>query len=154
MDDQKPFKKRVINQGNQMDWENMHEKVEGVLGEDFWSDIMKVVPRRGPNIDFFETASEGVIVVELPGLESQNHVKVNVSGNQVILDGRIPYPYPVEKEQLTLNERYCGKFKRTIPMSFSFSPEQISASYKNGLLVLKVPKVHREKHVDISFDSE
>ncbi|UCZ53971.1 Hsp20/alpha crystallin family protein [Bacillus shivajii] len=149
-----PFVKKTINDGNTMDWENMQEKVEGVLGEDFWNDIMKVVPRRGPFIDFFETGSEGVIIVELPGLESQNHIQVNVSGNQLILVGHIPYPYPVPKEELKISERYYGNFKRAIHIPFSFNPDQIFAHFKNGLLVLKVPKVHQEKHVDITFDHE
>ncbi|WP_096439353.1 Hsp20/alpha crystallin family protein [Alteribacter populi] len=154
MNNQDPFMKKVMKNGNQADWEDMQEKVEGVLGEDFWADIMKVVPKRGPTIDFFETTSEGVVVVELAGLESQNHVQVNVSGNQLILAGHIPYPYPLPKEELKISERFYGKFKRTIPVPFSFSPEHITANYKNGLLVLKIPKIHQEKHVDISFNPE
>ena len=115
---------------------------------------MKVIPRRGPCVDFFETDSEGVVVVELSGLESQNHIQVKVSGNQIILTGHIPYPYPIPKEELKISERYYGKIKRVIAIPFSFTPEHIAATFKNGLLVLKVPKVHQEEHVDISFDSE
>jgi HSP20 family molecular chaperone IbpA len=83
--------KKNSKQGNP--WENMNEKIDDVLGEKFWKDVLPVIPKRVPLIDIYETPTHGYMVLELPGLNSSKDVELSVQNNQLFIKGTIPYPY-------------------------------------------------------------
>ncbi|MDM5200268.1 Hsp20/alpha crystallin family protein [Fictibacillus enclensis] len=136
------------------DWASIQEKVDGVLGHDFWQDLNRVVPKRTACSDFYETETEGHIIVELPGLHSQEDLQIELEANQLILQGNIPYLYPVEKEALKMNERLSGPFKKVISIPFAYLPDDIKAEYKHGLLLIKLTKIKKTKPITISFTEE
>lgn len=135
-----------------LDWEAFSENVEKVLGEDFWNDMHHVIPKRGPSYDFFETEEQAVIVIELPGLTKDHPLHLTQEGTQIIVQGEILYPYPVPQEKLLHNERLIGKFKRTIPIPFHFSFEDVITSYNEGLLVVTIYKQHKNNEIIVQLD--
>ncbi|WP_078381221.1 Hsp20/alpha crystallin family protein [Sutcliffiella halmapala] len=139
------------NQKNMNPWENMNEKIDDVLGEKFWKEVLPVIPRRVPLVDIYETATEGVILLELPGLRSTDDVQISVQNNQLIIKGTIPYPYPVAKEKLQQSERFFGSFQRAIQIPFSFVPQKLVAQYKQGILFLTFQKAKQDFSVEIDF---
>lgn len=52
------------------DWKGMPEKAQQILGEDFWYEINKMMPKQVPPIDIYKTEQQVVVILEVPGLES------------------------------------------------------------------------------------
>ena len=128
----------------------MPEQVDEILGEDFWWDIQKTLPKRGPSIDIYQDLSSYVIIVELPGLSETRSISVRQVGHKIRLSGEIPYAYPAQQDQLIRNERFIGSFTRELSIPFPFKSEQIEAILKNGLLQIIIQKGEEiETTVDI-----
>ncbi|MFD1427024.1 HSP20 family protein [Kroppenstedtia sanguinis] len=136
------------------DGSNLQGKMGGILGDKFWNELHHALPRKGPDVDIYETKQEGIIVVEIPGLSSPNDVQITLEFQSLILQGEIPYEYPVAKEKISLGERRFGRFKRRIQLPFHYSPDQIQAHYKNGLLEIRLLKKVVSKEVEIRFEEE
>ncbi|WP_261131298.1 Hsp20/alpha crystallin family protein [Bacillus sp. Marseille-Q3570] len=137
-----------------VNWSKFSNEVDNVLGEDFWNDLHHVIPKRGPSYDMYETDTEGIIIFELPGLQSINEIKIKQHGTHLILQGKIDYHYPVQQDQLIHNERFTGKFKRSVTVPFHYTPEKINARYKNGLLEIRIQKEQNEDEIIIDMDED
>jgi HSP20 family protein len=51
-------------------------------------------------------------------------------------------------------ERTCGNFHRTFTLHAMVSPEEIKAKFKNGVLVVEIPKPEEDRPRQISVDIE
>lgn len=137
------------------DFRGMHEKLHKVLGEDFLFEINKFIPKKGPSIDVFENDSTVYVVVEQPGLSPKDgNVNIRIEGFKLLIEGEIPFSYPVKK--LIQSERFFGAFKREIDLPYSVQIKGIRAAYKKGLLVITVPKKEEDitENVQIDFEEE
>lgn len=50
-------------------------------------------------------------------------------------------------------ERYVGRFQRSIQLPSAVSQEGVKASYKNGVLEVRMPKLSEEhkRRIDVDF---
>lgn len=118
----------------------MPEQVDEILGEDFWWDIQKTIPKRGPCMDVYQDVNRYLLVVELPGISEASGISVRQIGQKISISGEIPYIYSIDKKNIIRNERFIGSFSREFPIPFPFHAEQIHAVLKNGLLQISIPK--------------
>ncbi|MBM7702018.1 Hsp20/alpha crystallin family protein [Metabacillus iocasae] len=137
-----------------IDWSSIHDKVEDMLGVHFLNDLQSMLPKRFPNIDLYQTDTEGIVVIEIPGLQSSQDIRIKLESSMLTIDGQIPYSYPITKQQLTMKERHTGSFQRTIRIPFPYIDDQISAKYKNGLLEIRLQKDIQDQTISIEFDEE
>ncbi|MEE6132740.1 heat-shock protein [Priestia aryabhattai] len=137
-----------------LDWSSLHDKVEEMLGTHFWNDFTTLLPKKFPAIDLYETEKEGIIVAELPGLQSAKDVEIKVELNTLTIQGQLPYSYEVAKPHLKINERHTGVFMRTIKLPFQFVENEIKAKYRNGLLEIKLLKQEVNQQIAIEFNEE
>jgi len=92
-----------------------------------------------PPIDIKENEKEFLIRAELPGVEEKD-IEVTVTGDTVTIKGE----KKEEKENTEKNyyymERSYGSFRRIIPLAEEMEANKAEASFKNGVLNIKVPK--------------
>jgi HSP20 family protein len=93
-----------------------------------------------PRVDVFQTEDEVTAVAEIPGLETKDDVEVTVTENTLTLRGEIKRTYNREEEGLFHNERFYGAFNRTLTLPSEVKPEEAAASYKNGVLEVRMPR--------------
>ncbi|KOO46323.1 Hsp20/alpha crystallin family protein [Priestia koreensis] len=136
------------------DWSSLNDKVEDILGRHFWNDLHDILPKRFPNIDLYQTDTEGIVVMEIPGLVSSTDVQIRLESNNLIIQGEIPYPYPYPKKQLPMQERYTGKFERSIRLPFHYLESSVTAKYRAGLLEVRVQKDPQKQTIPISFEAD
>jgi HSP20 family protein len=92
-----------------------------------------------PAMDVAETESELVVNVEIPGMDPED-IDVSLSEGTLLIKGE-KKPEEEEKEaDYHLIERSYGTFIRSIPLPAEVQSEKISASYKNGILTIVLPK--------------
>jgi len=97
-----------------------------------------------PRVDVIETEKELQIKAELPGM-SEKEIQVSLSRDTLTLSGE----KKAEEEQRSGNiyrmERTYGAFSRTITLPVDVDTENVEATFKNGVLTIKLPKVAAAK---------
>lgn len=97
-----------------------------------------------PITDVKETTESLIIEVELPGVKNDDIVIEIGNG---VLDIRGDHTQQTIHRQLPLKsirkERIFGKFKKSVPISYDVSSSEVNASFRDGLLIVEIPKPKR-----------
>jgi HSP20 family protein len=104
-------------------------------------------------IDLYETEHELVAQCEVPGLESKEDVEISVDQQTLTISGRLKSSEQVKEEQYHRRERFIGKFTRSVSLPVPVASEGISASYRNGILEIHMPKMKgdQRRRIDVQF---
>ncbi len=104
-----------------------------------------------PPVDIYETADGFTLKVELAGVEKED-VSVEVKDNVLTLKGERLLDPAIKDEQYYRKERAFGNFQRSFTLQESIKPEQVKASFKNGILTITVPRPTQEKAKQITVN--
>ncbi len=91
-------------------------------------------------VDVHETENEVVATCDIPGLEKKEDVNIDIDNNILTITGSINRANEVKEENLHRQERFVGRFQRSISLPSSVSSEGVTATYKNGVLEIRMPK--------------
>ena len=100
---------------------------------------------------------EGLLVTaEVPGVSPED-IEVNVIGETLTLSGvRKPEELPAglkEGVRYHRQERGYGKFSRTLQLPFPVSVPKIEATFKHGVLNVRLPRAEEDKPRKIAVKS-
>src|SRR5437899_898303 len=121
----------------QMEME-MRRNAEGVLQTVFFQ----------PCLDMYETDTALVVKMELAGVRP-NRLNISLSGDDRLLtiSGERTEPQEEHRDRIRCYhlEIYFGAFEREImlPAGVPFDRDNISATYKDGFLLISLPKISR-----------
>jgi len=102
-----------------------------------------------PPVDISETERELVVNVEIPGVASED-VNLSLSGDILLIQGE---KKPESQEEAYHRaERTYGSFNRSIRLHVEVQREKISASYKNGVLKIILPKSQKSKKKEVKVE--
>ena len=93
-----------------------------------------------PEIEIFERDQNFVVRVDLPGLTKED-VKIEVSHDELTLEGERKLEKEEKEEGLYRSERVYGKFFRRIGIPEHVKAEQATAVFKNGVLEIVMPAI-------------
>lgn len=100
--------------------------------EDLWGGLF-------PAVDVSETDKEVVVTAELPGLDEKD-LDVSLSGGYLSIRGEKKEEKEDKDEHYFRKESYYGSFQRAIPLPAEVLEDKIEATYKKGVLKVKLPK--------------
>jgi len=89
--------------------------------------------------DVFETAEEVGVCLELPGME-QSAIDVRMEGEDLVVEGARERDGEESAEQFHRVERAYGNFSRRFHLPPDVDRSKVQATYRQGLLVVKLPK--------------
>ncbi|PWT89403.1 MAG: heat-shock protein [Blastocatellia bacterium] len=93
-----------------------------------------------PLADVFETETEYLIALDLPGID-RDALEVDVDDNRLTLKGvRV-----IDEATQHRSERPRGKFYRTFAIPKNVDQALVSAQYRDGVLLLSLPKRKEQK---------
>lgn len=115
-----------------LDVENIFEQV---FGETRATNKTEWAPRS----NVVETESVYIVEMELPGISSED-VSVELKDGSLEISGEKKIPEPAEGSKLLKSDRQSGTFSRTYKFSTQLDADKISASFKNGMLLVELPK--------------
>ena len=93
------------------------------------------IPPYGPEL---EDTGEAIIVREaVPGFEAKE-LEVKISGNLLTVHAE-------RKEKEGEKERFYGELERTVLLPEGTDTEHVEATYRNGVLEIKLPKLPETK---------
>jgi HSP20 family protein len=106
-----------------------------------------------PAVDIYETdAHEVVIKAELPDVKKED-IGVSVENNVLTLTGERKAEQ-TKREQVQRVERRFGSFSRSFTLPTSVDAGQIAASYKDGVLTIRLPRREEAKPRQITVNVE
>lgn len=95
-------------------------------------------------VDVFEKGDDLVICAEVPGLELDD-VDISIENDTLVLRGERKRKTEFDERDAHRLERTFGVFTRSFTLPKTVDSDRISASYKNGVLELTLPKVEQAK---------
>lgn len=93
-----------------------------------------------PSLDIYQTDTEVVATVEIPGVNPED-VDVTVTKNMLSVKGHLKQSEEVKEEGYFRSERRFGSFQRVVPLPAEVKSNEAKASFKNGVLEIRIPKV-------------
>lgn len=116
------------------------EAEPGVRGE--WS----------PQADVYETKDALVFSVDLPGFQ-QGEIDIRVENNFLMLGGERKFVAETGNHRYLWIEKPYGKFYRRFSIPTTIDPDKITATLKNGVLEIVLPKSEKAKPKQIQISS-
>ncbi|MDO9566271.1 MAG: Hsp20/alpha crystallin family protein [Candidatus Desulfaltia sp.] len=104
-----------------------------------------------PTVDIYDTDDAIVLKVELPGVDKEK-VSVDVKDNVLTLKGERSVDKEIKEKNYYRRERSFGSFHRSFTLPTTVNPEDIKATYKDGILTIEVPKPEEKKPKQITID--
>lgn len=104
-------------------------------------------------MDVQETDQEVIATCDIPGLEQREDLNIQVDKTVLQVSGVVNKTAEQQTERMHRQERYKGNFNRSVSLPAPVSAENVSATYKNGVLVVRMQKLQNEtrRTVDVDF---
>jgi HSP20 family protein len=107
--------------------------------------------RWSPSVDVSEDKKEVVVKADLPGMK-KDEIDISVRGDLLTLKGEKKEETEVKEKNYHRIERSYGSFYREVLLPCSVDQGKIKASYKDGVLEVKLPKKEEEKGKKIQIE--
>ena len=104
-----------------------------------------------PAVDVYETKEDLVITADLPGLNEKD-IHLSITGDILALRGERRFNPEVKQESYYRGERWFGRFERALPLPIPVQADKVKASYRDGVLTIKLPKTEEIKPKEIKID--
>lgn len=95
-------------------------------------------------IDVYQTEKELVIQSTIAGIKLDD-LDISIEGDKVSIKGKRERPIEEEERNHFYQECYWGPFSREIILPVEVDPSRAEASFKEGILTIRMPKIEREK---------
>jgi HSP20 family protein len=106
-----------------------------------------------PSLDVSETKNDVVIKAELPGMDPKD-IDISLANGFLTIKGEKKHEKEEKEENYHLVERSYGSFTRSVRLPREVQSDKISASFKNGVLRVTIPKSEEAKIKEIKIKVE
>jgi HSP20 family protein len=96
-----------------------------------------------PATEIVKDGNDAVIRIELPGVDVEKDVNVEVERGYLVVHGERRDERSEEKDGRTLREVRYGSFRRSFRLPDHVTGDAVSASYDKGVLTVRVAGAHR-----------
>jgi HSP20 family protein len=105
-----------------------------------------------PALDLYEEKDNLVLTAELPGLKKEN-IDISLHDNTVTIAGERRNEKKYGQGESSREERYFGRFTRSLALPKAVDPNRVKATYKDGVLILTLPKAEEAKPRQIEIQA-
>jgi HSP20 family protein len=105
-----------------------------------------------PAVDIYETENELVLKADLPEVDSKD-VDVRVENQTLTISGERKFESEKSEKGFHRIERSYGNFTRSFTVPNTFDTSNVAASFKNGVLAIKLPKKEAAKPRQIKIEA-
>ncbi|WP_229680196.1 Hsp20/alpha crystallin family protein [Saccharopolyspora thermophila] len=101
--------------------------------------------RHAMRVETYAEKGEFVVRCELPGVDPDKDIHINVEGNQLKISAERRHEERTERH----SEFYYGTFSRTLLLPTSCNTDDIKAEYEAGILTIRMPRREAGMHKEI-----
>jgi HSP20 family protein len=123
----------------------------------FFDEWMRLLPARRPfalgvdwpaedviRVDVFRDGDTEVIRAELPGIDPEKDVDITIADGMLRIHAERRSDETIEEKGFMRRELRYGSMSRTLPLPEGVSESEITASYNNGILEIRVAMPQRQ----------
>lgn len=104
-----------------------------------------------PTVDIFEDGDEVVVKAEIPGIKKSD-LKVDITENSLTISGEKKQENQVDRHDYHRVECSYGSFRRSFRLPDNVISDQARATFKDGILTIRMPKSDKSKKKRITID--
>jgi HSP20 family protein len=131
----------------------MSEEMDRVMAEFGLNRSEAAAAAWAPTIEVSQTDGKYQVRAELPGVNPAE-VKLEITGEAVILEGERKVETQENKGGMQVTERQYGRFYRAIPLPEGAKVDEAKAKFENGVLEVTVPvQAQKEKRRQIQIEA-
>lgn len=104
-----------------------------------------------PAIEIFDKKSSVVVRAEMPGVKKED-LEISFLDDALSIRGDLKPEEGLTEENRTYSERDYTSFSRTIAIPFKVHPDRITATLRDGILTIDLPKAAEEDHRKITIN--
>lgn len=105
-----------------------------------------------PAMDLYEDKDNLVLRAELPGLKKED-IDVSLHEGTVTVSGERKNEKKYEEAETSREERFYGRFQRTLTLPKPVDAAKVTAAYKDGILTVTLPKTDEAKPRQIAVNA-
>jgi HSP20 family protein len=104
------------------------------------------------SIDVYQTPSEIIVQSMIAGVQPDN-LAITITRDMITIRGKREENRSIGSENYFVQELYWGAFSRTVTLPEEVDPEEAEAIEKHGLLIIKLPKINKNKETKLKVKS-
>ena len=118
-----------------------------------WDEFPALAGEWTPSLDLSETKDALVVKAEIPGIDPKE-IEVSLQDQVLTIKGEKRQEKEEKDEHYFRMERSYGGFVRSIRLPVPVDGSKVSATFKNGLLTVKLPKTPAARGTTIPVKAE
>ena len=109
-----------------------------------WLPSRELMRTHMPAVDVYDETDAVVVKADLPGM-AKDDIDVSLSGSTLTIKGEKKKEEEVKDEDYYRWERSYGAFARTIDLPAEVKTDEVTATFKEGVLEVRLPKTEEAK---------
>jgi HSP20 family protein len=104
-----------------------------------------------PTLDMYDEKDRFLVSVELPGMK-KDEINLSFQDGVLTVSGERKHEREGQEGETFRSERYFGKFQRSVSLPASVDAAKIGTTYKDGVLMIELPKAEEAKPKQIQVN--
>ncbi len=106
-----------------------------------------------PALNLWTNESGQMVSAEMPGVQPDD-ISIDVTGDALSISGERKPDKVIQEVRYHRRERAYGSFSRTIQLPFMVDTHKVEASFKDGVLVISLPRAEADKPKKIAIKNQ
>jgi HSP20 family protein len=128
-------------------WSNLRDELNSFFELPVWSSFARtgqLFTGWSPALDLYQSNDNVIAVVELPGMRKED-IEISLHDGTVTISGERKRENSSDGDKAERTERYIGRFRRSIALPTRVDAGKVSATYRDGILTVTLPKAEEVK---------
>jgi HSP20 family protein len=131
--------------GEMARWER---DMERMLGNFFTGSGSLATREPNLDLDLYEEKDQIVVKAEMPGF-TKDDIQISIADNALTIKGEKKKEEEDSGKDYYRSERVYGAFTRILALPAEINPDKVQATFKNGVLEIRLPKSEDAKKKEI-----
>ena len=128
-------------------WSNLRDELNSFFELPLWSSFARsgqLFTGWSPALDLYQSNDNVIAVVELPGMRKEE-IEISLHDGTLTISGERKRESSSNGNKAERTERYIGTFRRSIALPTRVDATKVSATYRDGILTVTLPKAEEVK---------
>jgi HSP20 family protein len=128
-------------------WSNLRDELNSFFELPFSSSFARagqLFSGWSPALDLYESNDDVIAALELPGMRKED-IEISLHDGTLTISGERKRESSGNGEKAERTERYIGTFRRSVALSTRVDANKVSATYRDGILTVTLPKAEEVK---------
>ena len=128
-------------------WSNLRDELNSFFELPVWSSFARtgqLFTGWSPALDLYQSNDNVIAVVELPGMRKED-IEISLHDGTLTISGERKRENSSNGDKAERTERYVGTFRRSIALPTRVDAGKVSATYREGILTVTLPKAEEVK---------